>query len=117
MQESLFTMVRLEDFVPADHPLRPVRLLINQAPKRLNGLFSVIYADSGHASIAPEKLLRALLMRVFYSSAHSILNGFMTIPEWEYLCWDHGNSHTGITMHSAHRPASPEVAPLVRTVF
>ncbi|TKC92727.1 IS5 family transposase [Trinickia terrae] len=67
MQESLFTTVKLEDFVPTDHPLRPVRLLVNDALKRLNGLFSVIYADSGRTSIAPEKLLRALLLQVFYS--------------------------------------------------
>lgn len=67
MQERLFTTVKLEDFVPTDHPLRPLRLLVNQALKRLNGLFSTIYADSGRASIAPEKLLRALLLQVFYS--------------------------------------------------
>lgn len=67
MQEPLFTTVKLEDFVPADHPLRPVRLLVNGALKRLSGLFSVIYADGGHASIAPEKLLRALVLQVFYS--------------------------------------------------
>ena len=67
MQETLFTTVKLEDFVPADHPLRPIRLLVNQALKRLNGLFSIIYADSGRASIAPEKLVRALLLQVFYS--------------------------------------------------
>ncbi|AJX14524.1 transposase DDE domain protein [Burkholderia ubonensis MSMB22] len=67
MQEPLFTTVKLEDFVPSDHPLRPLRLLVNQALKRLNGLFSTIYADSGRASIAPEKLLRALLLQVFYS--------------------------------------------------
>lgn len=67
MQEPLFTTVRLEDFVPADHPLRPVRLLVNVALKRLNGLFNVIYADTGRASIAPEKLMRALLLQVFYS--------------------------------------------------
>lgn len=47
--------------------MRPLRLLVNQALKRLNGLFSTIYADSGRASIAPEKLLRALLLQVFYS--------------------------------------------------
>ncbi|NYH18527.1 transposase [Paraburkholderia bryophila] len=67
MQEPLFTTVKLEDFVPADHPLRRVRLLVNDALKQLNGLFNVIYADTGRASIAPEKLLRALLLQVFYS--------------------------------------------------
>jgi transposase len=67
MQESLFTVAKLEDFVPADHPLRPVRDMVNDALKRLNGLFSLIYADTGRASIAPEKLMRALLLQVFYS--------------------------------------------------
>lgn len=65
MQEPLFTTVKLEDFVPADHRLRPLRLLVDQALKRLNGLFSTIYADSGRASIAPDKLLRALQSQVF----------------------------------------------------
>lgn len=67
MQETLFTFAKLEDFIPADHPLRPVRELVNQALRQLNGLFNTIYADSGRASIAPEKLLRALLLQVFYS--------------------------------------------------
>jgi len=38
MQESLFTVSKLEDFVPMDHPLRAVRLLVNEALTRLNGL-------------------------------------------------------------------------------
>src|SRR3954452_19983525 len=67
MQESLFTVAKLEDFVPADHPLRPLRELVNEALKRLNGLFNLIYADTGRASIAPEKLMRALLLQAFYS--------------------------------------------------
>jgi transposase len=67
MQESLFTIAKLENFVPADHPLRPIRELVNEALKRLNGLFNLIYADTGRASIAPEKLIRALLLQVFYS--------------------------------------------------
>lgn len=67
MQESLFTVAKLEDFVPADHPLRPLRELVNEALQRLNGLFNLIYADTGRASIAPEKLMRALLLQVFYS--------------------------------------------------
>ena len=67
LQESLFTVAKLEDFVPADHPLRPIRLLVNEALGRLNGLFNAIYADTGRESIAPEKLLRTLLLQVFYS--------------------------------------------------
>ena len=51
--EALFTVAKLEDFVPDDHPLRPMRLQVNEALGRLNGLFNLIYADSGRASIAP----------------------------------------------------------------
>ncbi len=67
MQEALFTVAKLEDFVPADHPLRAIRGLVNEALGRLNGLFNLIYADTGRASIAPEKLLRAMLIQVFFS--------------------------------------------------
>ena len=67
MQERLFTMARLEDFVPADHPLRPIQGMVNESLKRLNSLFNEMYADHGRASIAPEKLIRALLLQVLYS--------------------------------------------------
>jgi transposase len=67
MQETLFTVAKLNDFVPIDHPLRPIGVLVNEALAKLNGLFNRIYADSGRASIAPEKLMRALLLQVFYS--------------------------------------------------
>jgi transposase len=67
MQESLFMMSKLDDFVPSDHPLRSIQVLVDEALGRLNGLFNEIYADTGRASIAPEKLMRALLLQVFYS--------------------------------------------------
>ena len=67
MQEALFTVAKLDDFVPADHPLRPIHALVNEALSRLNGLFNTIYADTGRASIAPEKLLRAMLIQIFFS--------------------------------------------------
>ena len=68
--ESLFTLRKLEDFVPADHPLRPIRVMVNEALVRMDGLFAGMYeADikGGRPSIAPEKLLRAMLLQVFYS--------------------------------------------------
>ncbi|MCD9005682.1 transposase, partial [Luteimonas sp. XNQY3] len=68
--EQLFTVKRLEDFVPADHPLRPVRAMVNEALVRLDGLFAQMYASDakgGRPSIAPEKLLRSMLLQVFYS--------------------------------------------------
>ena len=68
--ESLFTMRRLEDFVPQGHPLRPVRTMVNVALKNLQPLLSSMYAadvKGGRPAIAPEKLLRAMLLQIFYS--------------------------------------------------
>ncbi|GIK86948.1 MAG: DDE transposase [Betaproteobacteria bacterium] len=67
MQEALFTVAKLDDFVPSDHPLRAIRVLVNQALAEMNAQFNEIYAPSGRDSIAPEKLIRALLLQVFYS--------------------------------------------------
>ena len=67
MQEGLFTVAKLDDFVPVDHPLRGVRLLVNAALTEMNARFNEIYAPNGRDSIAPEKLIRALLLQVFYS--------------------------------------------------
>ena len=68
--ESPFTLHRLEDFVPADHPLRAIRQMVNEALGKMDNLFAAMYeADvkGGRPSIAPEKLLRAMLLQVFYS--------------------------------------------------
>ena len=67
MQEALFTVAKLDDFVPANHPLRAVRGVVDEALVRLSGLFNTMYADTGRASIAPEKLLRAMLIQVFFT--------------------------------------------------
>jgi len=66
-QESLFTTVHLESFVPKDHPLRAVRALLDEAMKNMNWLLDTIYADSGRESIPPERLIRAQLLQVLYS--------------------------------------------------
>lgn len=68
--ESLFTTVKLEAFVPANHPLRPIRSWVNDALSKMDGKFSAMYeADvkGGRPSIAPEKLMRAMLLQVLYS--------------------------------------------------
>lgn len=67
MRESQFTVAKLKDFVPKSHPLRAVRELVNEALVRLNNLFNTIYADTGRASIPPEKLIRAALLQIFYT--------------------------------------------------
>ncbi|WCM86806.1 IS5 family transposase [Acidovorax sp. NCPPB 3576] len=68
--ESLFSVRKLDDFVPASHPLRPIRKMVNAALAKMDALFSRMYeADikGGRPSIAPEKLLRAMLLQVLYS--------------------------------------------------
>jgi transposase len=68
--ESLFTLRKLEDFVPADHPLRAIRKMANAALAKMSDLFAGMYeADvkGGRPSVAPEKLLRAMLLQVLYS--------------------------------------------------
>lgn len=61
-QEGLFTVVTLDDFVRPDHPIRPIRKLVDQVLSRMSPLFDGLYADTGRASIPPEKLLRAQLL-------------------------------------------------------
>ncbi|NIT67851.1 MAG: IS5/IS1182 family transposase, partial [Gemmatimonadetes bacterium] len=53
--------------VRRDHPLRPIRELANTTLARLSGAFAGLYSGMGRPSIAPEKLLRALLLQAFYS--------------------------------------------------
>ena len=68
--ESPFMLHRLEDFVPSDHPLRAIRQMVNEALGKMDGLFAGMYephSQGGRPSIAPEKLLRAMLLQVFYS--------------------------------------------------
>ncbi|BDE05684.1 DDE transposase [Vulcanimicrobium alpinum] len=56
-----------EDTVPGDHPLRPMRVMVNEILRELSPEFSKLYSRRGRPSIAPEKLLRALLLQMFYS--------------------------------------------------
>jgi len=65
--EGLFSYVDLEARVPADHPLRAIRVLVDEALAALSGDFTRLYSHTGRPSIAPEKLLRALLLQAFYT--------------------------------------------------
>ena len=65
--EALFSYVNLEDRVPARHPLRLIREIVNAALARLDGAFAGLYAVQGRPSIAPERLLRAALIQILFS--------------------------------------------------
>ena len=64
---SLFSYVDLETRVPKDHPLRAIREIANGALLDLSADFEAMYAPLGRPSIPPEKLLRALLLQIFFS--------------------------------------------------
>jgi transposase len=63
---SLFSYVSCEARVPADHPLRAIRMIVDEALEVLSPEFERLYAKVGRPSIPPEKLLRALLLQAFY---------------------------------------------------
>ena len=64
---ELFSYVDLEDRVRRNHPLRAIRLIVNEALKALGGEFAALYSPIGRPSIPPEKLLRAMLLQAFYT--------------------------------------------------
>ena len=68
---ALFSYVDLEARVPAAHPLRTIRVIVNEALAELSPTFTRLYAPLGRPSIPPEQLLRALLLQAFYSIARS----------------------------------------------
>jgi transposase len=67
LQSRMFSYVALEDRISADHPLRGVRKLVDAVFVGMSKGFDGLYSEVGRPSIAPERLLRALLLQVFYS--------------------------------------------------
>lgn len=66
-QGAVWSYVRLEERVPADHPLRAIRAMTDRALADLDPLFDQLYSKVGRPSIPPERLLRALLLQALYS--------------------------------------------------
>jgi transposase len=66
-QNGIFSYVSLEQRVPNHHPLRKIRTLVDAALAELSRAFDELYATTGRPSIAPEKLLRALLLQALYA--------------------------------------------------
>ena len=82
---GLFSYVDLEARVPADHPLRAIRVLVDEALAALSPDFAGLYSKTGRPSLAPEKLLRALLLQAFYTirrteGANYLIKGRFSLP-------------------------------------
>ena len=66
-QEGMFSYVSPEKRVPADHPLRAIRKMVDEILKEMSPQFAKLYSEVGRPSIAPERLFRSLLLQIFYS--------------------------------------------------
>ena len=64
---SLFSYVDLDERVPAGHPLRKIRQIVNDALASLDAEFDALYTKEGRPSIAPERLVRASLLQMLFS--------------------------------------------------
>ena len=66
-QSAMFSYLSPEERISANHPIRPIGRMVDEALTALSPLFDEMYATFGRPSIAPEKLLRAQLLQIFYS--------------------------------------------------
>jgi transposase len=64
---GMFSYISAERRVPEDHPLRAIRTMVDAALRNMGAQFDALYGQVGRPSIAPEKLLRALLLQVLYT--------------------------------------------------
>src|SRR5262249_30137502 len=64
---GMFSYRRPDERIPADHPLRPIRAMVDTALRELSPEFARLYPKTGRPSVPPEKLLRALLLQLLYS--------------------------------------------------
>jgi transposase len=81
-QSSMFSYFSAEQRVLKDHPLRPIRVMADAALAELGARFDEMYAGGGRPSIAPEKLLRALLLQVLYT----VRSERMLMEQLDYNC-------------------------------
>ena len=66
-QEGMFSYISPDKRVPVDHPLRPIRKMVDEILKEMSPQFAKLYSEVGRPSIAPERLCRSLLLQIFYS--------------------------------------------------
>lgn len=65
--EGMFSYVRLEERIAADHPLRAIRALVDETLSAMSGKFEALYSHTGRPSIPPEQLLKATLLQAFFT--------------------------------------------------
>jgi transposase len=98
-QEGLFVTRQTADYVPAEHPLRPIRDIVNRALRDMDMLFESIYQERGRYSVPPEWLLRGLVLQALYGIRSERLLceqlGYNLLYRWfvglsmDDAAWDH----------------------------
>jgi transposase len=98
-QEGLFIVRKTSDYVPAEHPLRPIREILGAALRDMDRLFESMYEDRGRYSVPPEWLLRGLVLQALYGIRSERLLceqlGYNMLFRWfvglgmEDAAWDH----------------------------
>jgi transposase len=66
-KDGMFSYISADKRVPLDHPLRQIRSLVDQVLREILPVFGKLYSEVGRPSIAPQRLLRAPLLQIFYS--------------------------------------------------
>lgn len=97
--DAMFIYTSPDSFVPKDHPLRPIRTMVDKALVELSKDFSKMYSHTGRPSIPPERLLKALLLQALYSIRSNRLLveqiGYSILFRWfigmglDERVWDH----------------------------
>ena len=100
-QSSLFSYTHIEDRIAPDHPLRRIKVLADMVLHSMSPTFDSLYAEGGRPSIAPERLLRALLLQCLFSirSERALIEhlDFNTLFRWfvglsmDEPVWDHSS--------------------------
>ncbi len=97
--EGMFYYISAESVVPQDHPLRPIRAIADKALEDMTSAFEKIHSHTGRPSIAPEKLMKGLLLQTLYSikSVRLLMEqlGYNILFKWfvglgiDEKVWDH----------------------------
>ncbi|MGZ0220167.1 MAG: IS5/IS1182 family transposase, partial [Acidimicrobiales bacterium] len=66
-QLSMLSSLSTEDLIPTDHPIRRIRLVVDEIPAGMDDVFDAMYATSGRRSVPPEQLLKATVLMAMYS--------------------------------------------------
>jgi transposase len=126
-QADMLCLVSPESFVPADHPLRQIKPLADQALQRLSPKLDAMYAELGRPSIAPERLLKAKLLQAFFTIRSETLlveaihynllfRWFLDLNLTDAV-WDHSSFSTNqerLITHAAAEEFFGEIADLAR---